>query len=162
VFVQYDIQNGQATVAGGDVGCYACLVSAECVDIPLAKRPITDHECGDLPTTTFAGNANGGGAGQQQSALCLDTLQCIMNTTCDQDSVGISFCYCGTGGGGLLNCSTNGASANGACFTQETDGFTYAPTNASSILDNYTVNSAPSGVANALISCSDTNDCPCP
>jgi hypothetical protein len=160
VFVQYDISQGMASPSGGDLGCYSCLVSGACLDDP--RHHVTDRECGDL---TGNYSSDGGGAGQPQSSLCLATVECILQTSCDQGGPqddGISYCYCGGGGGSPSNCETNGSSANGPCFGPETLGFPYAPTDSTDIVNNFNDYSQPSGLANQISTCSIANMCPCP
>jgi hypothetical protein len=159
IFVQYDISQGIATPSGGDgAGCYSCLVSGSCLDDP--RHHVAGRECGDLPGDFDAG----AGAGQLQSSLCLAAVQCIAQTSCDQANLndGISYCYCGAGGGSPTNCETHGASANGACFTPETLGFRYAPTDGTDIVSNFNDTSQPSGLANQIFTCAQANTCPCP
>jgi hypothetical protein len=145
-------------VAAGDNGCYQCLASNNCIDYPA--RDFTGQECGDL-----SGNLGGSGtgAGQAQSTLCLATVQCILDTGCENNEAqGPSYCYCGTAGGSPTDCLSNGASANGPCFAAEAAGFPFGATDGHDIVTDFDTTSYPSGMANAIFECSAGNGCPCP
>jgi hypothetical protein len=157
VFVQVDITSGTVTTAGPDnasAGCYQCVVSNECVD----TTRIHNQECGDL-TGNFT---NGSGTSVDAASTCVATLACITGSagdSCANNPDGISYCYCGAGGGSATNCTSHGSAANGPCFTQEAAGFTFAPTDSSDILINFDDPTEPSGQANTILGCLQSNNC---
>jgi hypothetical protein len=158
-FVQRDIDRLAATAAGPDPGgsCYACLFAARCLDDTLYTD--TGHECGDLPAGTLFGG-DGGGAGQDDQALCLSTLRCVLGSSCAAPGAGgIVSCYCGSAGGPRAACATTTGGQNGACFVDESNGLPYAPTDAFDILNGYFDTAQPSGVANQLASCAAAAGC---
>jgi hypothetical protein len=157
VFVQVDITAGVVTAAGPDSassGCYQCIVGADCLD----STRVHVQECGDL-----AGNfTNGSGASVNAADTCVDALECMTTAAgahCENNDNGISYCYCGPGGGAPTACAANGSAANGPCFTQEVAGFMFVGTDSSDILTNYTDTSEPSGQANTIIDCAQGNLC---
>jgi hypothetical protein len=167
IFVQIDINQGVATTAGADPAgsCYACLLSGSCLD--NVPHHVTGRECGDLPSdaglfTSGAAPDGGPGVTGTDSALCLANLTCVTGTQgagCALNTAGITNCYCGSGGGSPTNCETNGASANGACFSAEVDGFRYAATDGTDIVSNFTDTTEPSGMANQIYTCAIANSC---
>jgi hypothetical protein len=158
LFVQKDIDTGIVTSPGPDNGmdgCYECLLGGSCVDAPL--RHVNDVGCEDL-----AGSfTNGSGASIPAAATCLATLACVIDTgsPCGLSSNGLSFCYCGMGGGAPTVCASHGAAANGACFATEVAGFSFASTDANDILLNFTDTTEPSGQANNIVGCALSNGC---
>jgi hypothetical protein len=156
-FVQLDINSGAATVAGPDPAgsCYACLLGGSCLDSPT--HHVSGVECGDL-TGNFT---NGGGTSVPAAATCLATLGCVtgVGAPCALNSNGLSFCYCGTGGGAPTVCASHGTAANGACFATEAAGFAFTSTDANDILLNFTDTTEPSGQANNIAACALSNGC---
>jgi hypothetical protein len=163
-FVNLDIAAGLITsnvpdtVTSAAGGCYQCLVGAGCLDFPTHHQ--TGLECDDL-TGTFTDSA---GATGTASVLCDAALQCILSsgtpaTSCAANADGLSYCYCGAGGGAASVCSAKGTSVNGACLSQLVAGFPYAQSDATDILGNYTSTASPSGVANSILACASGNNC---
>jgi hypothetical protein len=170
-FVQLDIDQGWITAAGPDSNphanldgggtpgtCYECLAGNYCLNSPPIG--ITGLECGDLPTTPFtAGNGYVG----DPNAICLATLACIQATRCAEGKYSNAYylCYCGDAGGGVISaCATTTRGQDGVCLTAETNGFTYVPTNAHDVTGNFGNVSQPSGMANSIFGCAETNGCP--
>jgi hypothetical protein len=155
-FVQQDIDQGNATAAGGDsaTGCYPCLFMNGCIDDTVF--PDTDHECGDL-SGTFGAGAQSGTA---DSALCLDTLACILQTSCTAvaGTSEISNCYCGPTHDGTA-CASAGSAVNGACLTPEVNGLGFDVSDNTDILKNFTDTALPTGMANQILQCAISNAC---
>jgi hypothetical protein len=157
VFVQVDITTGTVTGSGPDdasAGCYQCVVGAECLD----TSRIHTQECGDL-TGNFT---NGSGASVDAASTCVATLECIAGpagANCANNSDGLSYCYCGAGGGAATNCTSHGMAADGPCFAQEVAGFMFPPTDATDIVVNFTDSTEPSGQANSILDCVQSNGC---
>jgi len=154
VFVNLDIASGSTSTNAPAAGaCYACLVGAKCLD----SSRVSNQECGDL-TGNFT---NGEGASVNAASTCVAALTCTTSSPCVNNANGISFCYCGTGGGAPTACATaaGGTAANGACFASEVAGFKFASTDSSDIILNYTDSTEPSGLANTLLSCAQGNNC---
>ena len=154
--VNLDIQNVPITTAGPDpaAGCYSCLVTADCIDDTVSGDTL--HECEDLPGN-FTGD--GGGAGQSDTSLCVETLSCVLTSGCANTTNGQSFCYCGSGGGGPSACASAGAATNGACKSQETNGLFPTANDSTDVLKDFTDTTEPSGMANQIIKCAVSNKC---
>ena len=153
VFVQYDIQHGQASASGTtESSCYQCLLGAGCLDSPSERQE--GLECGDLPAGSL-------GSAAESASLCVSALQCIVQTGCDDDTPeGEAYCYCGTEGGSTESDCEGKSSPfplNGVCATQETAGFTY--TSNSALVTNFLDTMQPSGMANEIFDCSIGNGC---
>jgi hypothetical protein len=145
LFVSYDIRKGFATAPGPDPddSCYACLVNGGALDD--TETPDVGLECEDLTGSFTAGDGFTGSAVD----ICLATLGCVLEQDCALGAAGgVSNCYCGPGGGTPSVCLSHGSATNGACKTQEADGFLGQPNDAVTILDNYNNLSQPSGKAN--------------
>ena len=156
VLVNLDIAQGTQTAAGPAVSasCYSCAYNAGCIDD--TQFPDTGHECGDLPSGNFtAGNGNVASF----TSDCIALLSCITTSGCAQTNGGVDNCYCGAGGGSPSACPSNGAATNGACKTQEVNGFTFMPSDSTNILKNFSDKAEPSGVANQIIVCANSNGC---
>jgi hypothetical protein len=164
LFVNLDISAGLITtnvpdtVPAASGGCYQCLIAAGCLDAPAKHQ--TGLECDDL-TGTFTDFAMASGT---SSVLCDTALSCILSsgtptTSCAANADGLSFCYCGSGGGPASACSAKGTSVNGTCLSQLVAGFPYAQSDATDILGNYTSTASPSGVANSILACASGNGC---
>jgi len=153
-FVQHDIDNGNATPAGGDGvdGCYACLLMAGCID----DTEYSDHgiECGDL-TGTFNAGAQ---AGTADPTLCLATLACILRTSCAAGGVSVDNCYCGPTHAGSA-CAAAGSAVDGACLTPEVNGLGFDVSDNTDILKNFDDNTRPAGMANQTFQCAVANSC---
>ncbi len=166
LLVELDIARGSVTDAGAEPydpnnpadpaasGCYACLYNNGCIDDTTFGD--VDKECGDLPDGDFA---SGDGTTDAYSTLCLATLQCILGDGCASTSGGSTNCYCGSGGGSPSQCPKNGPATNGACKSPETDGFKFTPSDSTDILKNYYDNTEPSGVANQIFVCANSDGC---
>jgi hypothetical protein len=153
--LQIDIDNGKVTAPGpapADPGdgtiCYTCMADNFCLD----NSSQTGFECGDSP----ASFTNGAGASVSGPTVCLNTLECITGTAgmnCPNAANGIGECYCGPS---LTptQCQT-ATSQNGPCLSEEIAGFAYTPgaTAANTILGEFTTQTQPSGIANALLAC---------
>jgi hypothetical protein len=158
LLVQKDIDTGMVTSPGPDDGldgCYACLLGGSCVDAP--KQHVTGLSCEDL-TGSFT---NGAGASVPAAATCLATLACLTGTgvPCGVNSNGLSFCYCGTGGGAPTVCASHGTAANGACLAPEATGFSFVSTDGTDIIVHFNDATEPSGQANNIASCALSNQC---
>jgi hypothetical protein len=161
LFVNLDISAGLITTNVPDTvstGCYQCLISNGCLDDPAKHQ--TGLECDDL-TGTFTDFAMASGT---SSVLCDAALSCILSsgtptTSCAANADGLSYCYCGSGGGPASACSAKGTSVNGVCLSQLVAGFPYAQSDATDILGNYTSTASPSGVANSILACASGNNC---
>jgi hypothetical protein len=158
VFVQLDINSGAAVAPGPspDTGCYECLVGAQCIDVP--QEQVKNKECDDLSGnfTDFAGDS------ALATTLCLATLECEVGPTgnhCASSSDGISYCYCGSGGGPSTACLGMGSAVNGACIAPIVAGYPYKATDAADILSNWTTKADPSGRANEMLNCGAVNSC---
>ncbi|HXX70447.1 MAG TPA: choice-of-anchor D domain-containing protein [Polyangiaceae bacterium] len=157
IFVNFDISKGLVTAAGPepDTGaCYACLLSAGCLDDQLFGD--TGHECGVDPQTgtsdLSATFTNGSGTSVNSTTTCLATAQCVISTGCGTAANGgLTNCYCGSEGGGPSACATATA-VNGNCKTQELAGFLHTD-NSDIINKDFTNTLEPSGMANEIFSC---------
>jgi hypothetical protein len=149
-FVQHDINEGLATVAGADPagGCYTCLFNAGALDD--TKFGDTGHECGDLPSAS--------------QAACTTTLSCVLANSCawggSVSASAVSSCYCGTApvSGTCANVGTTNA-ANGACDNQEATGLGFAENDGLDILKNFTSTTLSSGIANNIFQGAISNNC---
>jgi hypothetical protein len=166
LLLQIDINDGKATAAGAappDPGdgsvCYSCMANNFCLDMPSEAI----FECDDL-TGNFT---NGAGASVNRSSACLATLACITGSTgqeCALNAQSELYCYCGSAGGTGSNylalCQTS-TSQNGPCLATQLAGFAYTPgsTAASTITGEFTSPTQPSGVANTLAQCAQSNGC---
>jgi hypothetical protein len=160
--VQIDINKGLVTGPGPDSAtnsCYGCTALNSCVDSPLRHQ--VGFECGDL-----SGNfTNGSGMVVNSTNTCQAVIDCGTTFTptgmlCPLNPQGITFCYCGTlGGGSSFVCTSMGSSVNGPCLSQEVAGFKFAQTDASHIVGNFTDVTEPSGQANQFLSCAVMNGC---
>jgi hypothetical protein len=151
--VARDIATGRATAAGeGPDGCYSCLVHNSCIDDTTYGD--TDQECDDMTGVFDAGAA----AGTADSVLCLDTVSCILASSCEQ--ISIAACYCGTYGV-TSGCYGNPAPVpiNGACITPISNGLGFPPDDATDITGAYTDHSRPAGRANQIFSCARIMPC---
>jgi hypothetical protein len=142
-FVQHDIDAGHAATTD----CYSCMVNAGCIDDTLFGD--THHECGDL---TGAFNA-GPRAGAPSADLCLATVDCVLASSCQSGD--IADCYCGIGASGS-QCQTLATPA-GPCVGAETDGL--GLTSNTQVLQSLTDTTRPSGMANQLFACAQSNGC---
>jgi hypothetical protein len=138
LFVAHDIAAGHAAT----VDCYACLMSSGCLDD--TQFGDKNHECGDLSGTFGSGAA---------PALCLDTVSCILSTSCSASDV--SICYCGPSHAG--NACQTAANPDGQCKAQELAGL--GVTDNATVLKDYTDTTRPSGMANQIFACAESNSC---
>jgi hypothetical protein len=137
--IQHDINAGHAATTP----CYACLLSAGCIDDTTFGDK--GNECDDL-SGTFGGGA------ATSSSLCLSTVSCIFGSSCAASAV--STCYCGSfAGSACLSAPT----VDGACDQSEVTGL--GLTSAQDILKNFTNTTLPSGMANQLFQCALSNTC---
>jgi hypothetical protein len=151
LLVAHDIANGKVTRDAGEGAgdCYACLLNAGCLDDVTFGD--TNHECGDFAAATFP---SGPAAGSSDSTLCLDTLSCILRTSCAASGTG-SGCYCGSQPISSCAMDTFGA-VDGPCKLQEIEGLSpILP----QLLATFTDPSTPSGRANYLVACATSNAC---
>jgi hypothetical protein len=151
LLVAHDIANGKVTPDAGEApgDCYSCLVNAGCLDDVTFGD--TNHECGDFAAAVFP---NGPAAGSADSTLCLDTLSCILRTSCAASGSGSS-CYCGSQPTNTCAMDAFGA-VDGPCKLQELEGLSpIIP----QILATFTDPSTPSGRANNLVACATSNAC---
>jgi hypothetical protein len=160
VIVANDIQKGN--VQGGQLltgtgSCYSCLTAKGCLD---DNNSDVGNECAD--TGDLSGGAPGSGVG-----LCLATLSCIFSTDCQgpggvtgtsASAPNVNLCYCGGNNAGSV-CKTAGAGVNGLCVTQEVAGFGFPQSDNTDILNNYGLQSLPSGSANQIFICGVSNKC---
>ncbi len=128
-FIQHDLTGS----------CYACLLSAGCLDDPEAG--ITGNECEDLMGDATSGPTTGA----WKPSLCRDTLACILGTSCAAPLA--TTCYCGSAG---APCVAPGA-ANGVCLIQETSGL--ETTDPQTVLSSFDSKNLAAGVANAIFAC---------
>jgi hypothetical protein len=142
LLVQQDINAGSAATTP----CYSCLFNAGCIDDTAFGDK--GNECGDLAGTFGAGPQ----AGTASSALCLDTLSCILSTGCA--STAASTCFCGSFAGSAC---LNAPAPDGACNAQEVNGLGLSTNEA--ILESFTNVTLPSGMANQLAQCALSNQC---
>jgi hypothetical protein len=142
LFVQQDINAGSAATTP----CYSCLLNAGCIDDSVFGDQ--GNECGDLAGTFNAGAQ----AGTASSALCLDTLACVLSTGCASSAA--STCFCGSSEGSAC---LSVPMPDGACYTQEVNGLGLSANEA--ILESFTNVTLPSGVANQLAQCALSNQC---
>jgi hypothetical protein len=148
LFVQFDIDHGLAAPDGGDPtsACYGCLWNSGCLDDTVYSD--MGHECGDLTGTLDGGS---------DTTLCLATASCILQTSC-VNSAGVSTCYCGTAFQGSA-CATAGSAVDGTCLNQEVNGLGFPASDNTDILTNFTAASLPSGMANEIFQCAQSNGC---
>ncbi len=142
LIVQHDITAGNAATTP----CYACLLGAGCIDDTVFGDK--GNECDDLAGTFGAGPS----AGTASSALCIDTVGCVLGTSCA--SSGVAGCFCGSFSGS--DCLT-APTPNGACYAQEIDGLGLSSNQA--VLEGFTNTTLPSGMANQLFQCALSNQC---
>jgi hypothetical protein len=163
LIVQSDIAKHNVQASGqlntGTASCYSCLNSKGCLD---DNNSDTGNECAD--TGDLAGGAPGSGVN-----LCLSTLSCIFSTDCQgaggitgtsatASQENVNLCYCGGNNAGSV-CKTAGAGVNGPCVTQEVAGFGFAQSDNTDILNNYGLQTLPSGSANQIFICGVSNKC---
>jgi len=150
LFLQRDIEAGLATLdRGTDAGCYYCLSCSACLADTVYGD--TNHECGDLPGVFDAGAQ----AGTLRSELCLDTMQCVLATSCAVQAIGV--CYCGPITESA--CVAAGSAVAGPCQVQEAAGLGFPVGDSVDIANNYTRGSLPSGLANEIFNCALNNGC---
>jgi hypothetical protein len=154
LLVGHDIANAKVTPDAGEGpgDCYSCLWNAGCLDD--INFHDTNHECGDLTGVFNVGPA----AGSADSTLCLDTLSCILRTSCASIAGGLG-CYCGS-----LTSTTCASTApggiNGPCTIQESDGLNSPPLGITPpSIPTFTDPSTPSGRANNIVACATANAC---
>jgi hypothetical protein len=145
LLVAHDIANAKVTPDAGEGpgACYACLWNAGCLDDTNFHD--TNQECGDLTGNFGVGPA----AGSAASTLCLDTLSCILRTSCAATGGAGGGCYCGMS----LGAGTCGTAPNGPCVIQESDGLMTPP------IPSFSDPTTPSGRANTILTCAVTNNC---
>jgi hypothetical protein len=150
-----NVQAGQLLTGTGS--CYSCLTAKGCLD---DNNSDVGNECAD--TGDLAGGAPGSGV-----ALCLSTLSCIFTTDCQgpggvtgtsAPAPNVNLCYCGGNNAGSV-CKTAGAGVNGLCVAQEVAGFGFPQSDNTDILNNYGLQSLPSGSANQIFICGVSNKC---
>jgi hypothetical protein len=138
------------------LSCYNCLVNAACLNDDTFGD--VGHECGDVTGTA----AKGASTGALRSDLCLQTIQCILNTSCaSQDP---SICYCGSlGAGDACTTSANPAASNGPCSSLEVNTLEHLSTDPPSavIPDFYNLNLG-GGRANQIFACASGTISICP
>jgi hypothetical protein len=130
------------------VDCYTCLVNTGCLDDNMFPGD-TSHECGDV-----VGNAtNGAQTGVAKSALCLQTIQCILANSCA--STDVSICYCGAlGAGDACSTSSTPSAANGTCAQTEIDALEHLNTQApSAVVPDFFNQNLGGGKANQIFAC---------
>jgi hypothetical protein len=152
MIVAHDVAKGQATM-GVDNGCYACLYNGGCLDdVTFGDN---GHECEDLPNAAFDAGAQ---AGKSEDSLCLQTLSCLLSTSCA--SAAVSGCYCGTAGV-ATSCQGNPAPGpiNGACAQPIADGLGYPVSDGTDITKHLTDTTKPAGVADQILQCALSNTC---
>jgi hypothetical protein len=152
LLVAHDIANAKVTPDAGEGpgDCYSCLWNAGCLDDTNFHD--INHECGDLTGAFNVGPA----AGSADSTLCLDTLSCILRTSCASGG-NAAGCYCGSLASATCASTLPGA-INGPCTIQEIDGLNPAPLSPPA-LPTFTDPSTPSGRANSLVACATANSC---
>jgi hypothetical protein len=155
LLVAHDIANAKVTPDAGEGpgDCYACLWNAGCVDdVTFGDN---GHECEDLPNTAFDAGAQ---AGKSEDSLCLQTLSCLLSTSCA--SAAVSGCYCGTAGV-ATSCQGNPAPGpiNGACAQPIADGLGYPVSDGTDITKHLTDTTKPAGVADQILQCALSNIC---
>ena len=134
--------------------CYLCMVQAGCVDDVTFND--VGHECGDVAGVA----ARGAKTGTSRSALCLDTLDCILNPAKVCASTDVNICYCGSLGAGNGCATGTTPDTTAACFQQEVDGLEHLATDApSAVLPDYTDLARGAGMANQLFVCAKSNGC---
>jgi hypothetical protein len=126
-------------------GCYACLLSAGCLDDPEAG--ITGNECDDLTGDATSGPTTGA----WKPSLCRDTIACILGTSCAAPLA--TTCYCGSA---AAPCDAPGV-ANGVCLIQETSGL--ETTDPQTVTSSFDSKSLAAGVANAIFACAANAHC---
>jgi hypothetical protein len=152
MIVTRDVAKGLVT-SNVDNGCYACLYNGGCIDdVTLGD---VGHECGDLPNTAFDAGAH---AGTSEQTLCLNTVSCILSTSCATQAT--SACYCGTAGVATA-CQGNPAPGpiNGFCVPQIADGLGYPPSDGTDITKHLTDTTRPAGMADQIFQCALSNTC---
>jgi hypothetical protein len=107
------------------------------------------NECDDL-----MGDALGGpSAGAWKPSLCLQTINCILQTRCADPSV--FDCYCGQGVGS--GCTDSGL-ASGGCLSTENAGLETTDI-ATALGPAFASKSLAAGVANAIFLCAAAHQC---
>jgi hypothetical protein len=152
-FVAHDIAAGHATFAGDAAdSCYTCLLNGGCLDDFTFGD--VDHECGDRVGVLDAGAK----AGTSEVTLCLNTVSCILATSCA--SAATSGCYCGTAGVATA-CQGNPAPGpiNGACEQVIADGLGFPPSDGTDITKHLTDTTLPAGMADQIFQCALSNTC---
>jgi hypothetical protein len=153
LIVAYDIAKGRATAAGESPNsCYSCLAFNSCLDdITYGDM---NQECDEMTGVVDAGAR----AGTADSVLCLDTVSCILASSCAAHSVAV--CYCGT------HSLTNGCSGNpppvpddGACVTAISNGMGLPRDDATDILGAFTDQARPAGRADQIFACAHIAPC---
>jgi hypothetical protein len=111
-----------------------------------------NHECEDL-----TGDATGGAsAGTSNIQLCLDTIDCIVQTKCASNDV--ADCYCGSLMGSA--CATSNSPGDGLCAQAEVNGSDHLITEpASAVSPTLGSIATPSGKADAIFACAALNSC---
>jgi hypothetical protein len=136
--------------------CYNCLVNAGCLNdtvMPLDSM----HECEDVPGAA----AKGAKSGQLRSSLCLETIQCILQTKCA--SMDTAVCYCGSlGAGNACIAGTVPSSADGSCLQAELDGLEHVSTDTPmTVIGDFYNGLLGGGKANQIFNCAAGNGgCP--
>jgi hypothetical protein len=168
LIVEHDIAKGNLDSTGQllpfqmgipvvEGSCYSCLNAKGCLDDNASD---VGNECAD--TGDLTGQAAGSGV-----QLCLDTLSCILSTDCQgtggtagtsATAANVNLCYCGGNNAGSV-CKTAGAAVDGLCVAKEVAGFGYPQSDNTDILNNYGLQTVPSGEANEIFICGVSNKC---
>jgi hypothetical protein len=152
-FVAHDIAAARATPSGFAPGaCYTCLIDAGCIDDTVFAD--TNLECGDLSGTLDAG----AGAGTAGSALCLDTIACVLATSCATSSD--LHCFCGTAKeDGACQGNPAPGPVDGACAASVADGLGVPQTDGTDVARDLTNAALPAGRAMNIFACARAGGC---
>jgi hypothetical protein len=130
------------------VDCYTCLVNTGCLNDDVFPGD-TSHECSDVIGSAVKGPSTG----SLRSDLCLQTISCVLSTSCASQDV--SICYCGQLGAGNA-CSTSSvpSAANGLCASTEISSLEHLATDApSAVVPDFFNQNLGGGKANQIFAC---------
>jgi hypothetical protein len=153
-FVAHDIAALRATTTSGFApgACYTCLVDSGCIDDTSFGD--ANLECGDLSGTIDAG----AGAGTPAATLCMDTLSCVLATSCAASSD--LHCFCGAAKEDAA-CQGDPAPGpiDGACAAPIADGLGMPSSDGTDVTRNMTNAALPAGRAMSMFACARMSGC---